>query len=57
MSVQDIIKKSVLRSENFTTQNAGKIVATLLFAIALERLSTLSIKSFLQESFTQEVLR
>ena len=35
MSVQDIIKKSVLRSENFTTQNAGKIVATLLFAIAL----------------------
>ena len=35
MSVQDIIKKSVLRSENFTTQNIGKIVATLLLAIAL----------------------
>ena len=35
MSVQDIIKKSVLQSENFTTQNIGKIVATLLLAIAL----------------------
>lgn len=35
MSVQDIVKKSVLQSENFTTQNIGKIVATLLLAIAL----------------------
>ena len=35
MSVQDIIKKSVLQSENFTTQNIRKIVATLLLAIAL----------------------
>ena len=35
MSVQDMIKKSILKSENFTSQNAVKILATLLLAIAL----------------------
>ena len=35
MSVQDMIKKSILKSENFTSQNAVKILATLFLAIAL----------------------
>ena len=35
MSVQDMIKNSVLRSENFASQDIGKVIFSLILAIAL----------------------
>ena len=56
MSVQDMIKKSILKSENFTSQNAVKILATLLLAIALGAFIYFVYQRFSLELSIQEVL-
>ena len=57
MSVQDMIKKSVLESGMFSQYDIPKILAALAVALILGSVIYLVIRNFMLELFSPEVLQ